>query len=236
MCPLASDPFSPPRARDAKSKNPKTVANRKAYQSKTGLDIAEHRADVAFRSSKSRKLSALHRLPQWASWSEEKKEKAEADIIRDLEKKGDDRKRQAEVALFLKWEKEGVEPTGEHSSKSISDMRKNEESNEEKEEREEEEEEREEEEEEDEEEEEHELYHIRRKGNKRRRVTLKPKPTVLEEDDGWSTDSDGSIATALAEVLTRRAKLFFEQMSSLEVKAEESAAELAEAMAGANQV
>ena len=65
---------------------------------------------------------------------------------------------------------------------------------------------------------------------------MKPKPTVLEEDDGWSTDSDGSIGTALVEVLTRRAKLFFEEMSDLEVKAEESSVELAEALAGANQV
>lgn len=87
MCPLASDPFSPPRAHKAKSNNPKTIANCKAIHSKAGLNIADHRADVAFHSAKRCKLNALHCTPQWASWSKEKKENVEADIIRDLEKK-----------------------------------------------------------------------------------------------------------------------------------------------------
>ena len=244
MSPLASDPFSPPRARETKSNNPKTIANRKAIHSKAGLDIADHRADAAFRSAKSRKLNALHRTPQWASWSEEKKETVEADIIRELEKKRDDRKRKAEVALFLKWEKEGVKQAGEDSNESMSDAEKNEE----------------------EEEEEEEGVHLnesegtskrvlrsatnieevtlgveasrvdfRRKGNKRRRVTLKQKQKVLEEDDGWSTESDDSLSTSLLEAMKKGAKKFYEEMSRLEVKAEASSAELAEALAGANQ-
>jgi hypothetical protein len=55
------------------SDNPKTIANRKSIQSKAGLDIFDYKADAAFRASKSRKLQALRRDPQWASWSEEKK-------------------------------------------------------------------------------------------------------------------------------------------------------------------
>jgi hypothetical protein len=159
-------------------------------------------------------------------------------ILFEILKKKDGRKRQAEVVLFLKWVKDGVEQAGQHSSESISDMKKNE--------KEEDKEDKEEEEEEEIEEatlgveqssrvEEHEMYGVRRKGNKRRRVTLKPKPKVLEEDDGWSTDSDGSISTSLLEAMTKGAKGFFENLSRLEVQAEESSVELAEALAGANQ-
>jgi len=110
MSPLASDPFSQLKPCSDRpktlSENPKTVANRKAIHSNGGLRIAYFRADSAFRAAKSRSLKALHCNANWSFWDDKQKQKAESDMIKKLEKKHDERKRKAEIALYAKWAKE----------------------------------------------------------------------------------------------------------------------------------
>jgi hypothetical protein len=81
--------------------------NRKAIHSKAGLDIADHRADCAFGANKCRQLKALRRHPQWPVWSEENKRAEEARILRELEVKRDTRKRNAEITFIVKGELKG---------------------------------------------------------------------------------------------------------------------------------
>jgi hypothetical protein len=91
--------------RPLKSTNPKTIANRRAIHAKADIEMAEHRANCAFRANKCRRLKALRRHPQWSSWSDTERKREENRIIRELEAKREDRKRRAEIALLVKWEK-----------------------------------------------------------------------------------------------------------------------------------
>jgi len=238
MSQRAPDPFSPPKSRrETMSDNPKTMANRKAIQSKAGLDISDYRADAAFRASKSRKLQALRRDPQWTSWSQEKKQAMEEDIIRQLEVKRDERKRKAEISLIVDWEKSEPQTKedsiGRESEKGDKPLKKRE----------------------------RRLSSVgsveevitgievkqsssvtaedeydskakaksRRDKKKKRKLLLRPKEKVLgDADGGWT--SDDSIHATLWDVKKQGAEKFFEELSQLEVKAEKSYAELAEAL------
>jgi hypothetical protein len=219
------------------SDNPKTIANHKSIQSKVGLDISDYRADAAFCASKSHKLQALPRDPQWASWSEEKKQAMERNIIRQLEVKRDERKRKAEISLIVDWEKSETqakeELIGGESENEEKPLKKHE----------------------------RRLGSVgsveeaitggevepsssvtaedeydlkakaksRRDKKKKRKSLLKPKEKVLGDDDsGWT--SDDNIDAILWEVKKQGAEKFFEELSKLEVKAEKSYAELAEAV------
>lgn len=228
------------------SDNPKTMANRKNIQSKAGLDISDYRADAAFRASKSRKLQALRRDPRWASWSDEQKQTMENDIIRQLEVKRDERKRKAEISLIVNWEKsgnqikeeligkedgEGEKPSelnfheglplrrlvGDDKPAIIDREVKSESMSVE---------------------DEKELKRkakARRNKQKKRRSLLKPKGIVLLEDAGGGWTSDDNIDATLWDVKKEGAEKFFEELSKLEVKAEESYAELAEALRRAGE-
>jgi hypothetical protein len=122
MAPPVSDPFSPPRARsETRSKNPRTIANRNAIHAKVGLEIAEHRADAAFRTNKCRKLQVLHRHPQWASWSDKQKEVEENKVIEELEAIRENRKRKAEIAYNVKCELGDSEKLGDSEELSKAD-------------------------------------------------------------------------------------------------------------------
>jgi hypothetical protein len=230
-----SDPFSPPKAHpDARSSaNPKTVANRRAIHAKVGLEIADHRADCAFRANKCRRLKALRRHPQWPVWSEDRKQAEERRIIRELEAKRDARKRNAELAFIVKEEQEveevesdgGPEDAAGNERMSIgSDEGGGGEEG-------------------------HEFSFIdpgllligaeepdgvldEGRNKKRRRTTLRPSEIVSEDDDddGWHTEDDGLVVT-LADAKMEGGKRYFEKLSELEAKAMKADAELTAALA-----
>jgi hypothetical protein len=74
---------------------------------------------------------------------------------------------------------------------------------------------------------------VKGRRNKRRKVTLKPRKKVSEDDDGWV--SDDSVLTHLWEEKKEGAKKYFDILSKLEVKAETAHAELTEALASADK-
>jgi hypothetical protein len=232
MSSLASDLFSPPKPRsvhpETLSKNPKTVANRKAIRSKSGLRIAYFRADSAFRAAKSRSLKALHRNANWSSWDDKQKQKAESDMIKKLEKKRNERKRKAEIALYAKWAKEeaqddeavsdvpkakksrGMTKEKEDESVQESDADESMESEDD--------------ESEDDESEDDES------------MESEDDEWVTESDDGWGTElDDAGLIKSLTEVKKAAGKSFFTMMTQLEAKAEASSAALAEALHSADQ-
>ena len=79
----------------------KTTANRNRIAEKKGLDQADHRADTAFRASKCHRIKLLHRDPQWAAWSERKREAMKEAIIRELEEKHNKKKRENEIEFLV---------------------------------------------------------------------------------------------------------------------------------------
>ena len=237
MSSLASDLFSPPKPRsvhpETLSKNPKTVANREAIRSKSGLRIAYFRADSAFRAAKSRSLKALHRNANWSSWDDKQKQKAESDMIKKLEKKRDERKRKAEIALYAKWAKEeaqddeavsdvpkakksrGMTKEKEDESVQESDADESMESEDD---------ESEDDESEDDESEDDES------------MESEDDEWVTESDDGWGTELDDAVLIkSLTDVKKAAGKSFFTMMKQLEAKAEASSAALAEALHSADQ-
>ena len=233
MSPPVSDPFSPPRARsETTSKNPKTIANRKSIHSKAGLEIAKFRADASFRANKCRKLQALRRHSQWASWSDKKKKAEENKVIEELEAKREKRKRMAEIAYNVKWELGDLEElchselsdsADEDATATDGEMGKS-----------------------DEllttgmelvdptlkvtvDEGEPSAYiEVKGRRNKRRRVTLKPRKKVLDDGDGWVTDD--SVVVDLCEKKEEGGKNFFGVLSGFEAKAAAADAELTEAI------
>lgn len=216
MSPLVSDPFSPPRPHsETPSSNPKTIANRKSIHSKAGLDIADHRADAAFRTNKCRRLQALRRHPRWAFWNDERKEAEKRKIIEELEAKRDERKRKTAIAFTLKWEQgDGDDNATDELGDERKDMLESVEKNSEK---------------------SKELINV--EGNKRRKVTLKPEK-VSKNNDEWDDDdwiSDDSVVLELWEGKKEGAKKYFAELSKLEVKAKAANAELTEALAGVNR-
>jgi hypothetical protein len=230
MSPPVSDPFSPPRARsETKSKNPKTIANRKSIHSKDGLEIAEFRADASFRANKCRKLQALHRHPQWASWSDKKKKAEESKVVEELEAKREERKRKAEIAYNVKWElgdSEELSDAADDADAIATDGEKDKS---------------------DEslttgmelvpvdptlkvavDEREPSAYtEVKGRRNKRRRVTMKPREKV-SDDDGWVTDD--SVVADLCEKKEEGGKNFFGVLSEFEAKATAADAELTAAI------
>ena len=214
MSSLASDLFSPPKPRsvhpETLSKNPKTVANRKAIRSKSGLRIAYFRADSAFRAAKSRSLKALHRNANWSSWDDKQKQKAESDMIKKLEKKRNERKRKAEIALYAKWAKEEAQ-----DDEAVSDVPKAKKSRGMTKEKEDE---------------------SVQESDADESMESEDDEWVTESDDGWVTESDDAgLIKSLTEVKKAAGKSFFTMMTQLEAKAEASSAALAEALHSADQ-
>ena len=222
MSSLASDLFSPPKPRsvhpETLSKNPKTVANRKAIRSKSGLRIAYFRADSAFRAAKSRSLKALHRNANWSSWDDKQKQKAESDMIKKLEKKRNERKRKAEIALYAKWAKEEAQ-----DDEAVSDVPKAKKSRGMTKEK------------EDESVQESDADESMESEDDEW-VTESDDGWVTESDDGWGTElDDAGLIKSLTEVKKAAGKSFFTMMTQLEAKAEASSAALAEALHSADQ-
>jgi hypothetical protein len=83
---MPRNPFKPLSPRKSiVSDHPKTVFGRKELQSKSGIALARHRDQSAFRTSKSRKLKALHVSNKWKTLSESQRHEAEAEIVTALE-------------------------------------------------------------------------------------------------------------------------------------------------------
>jgi hypothetical protein len=97
------------------SDNPKTVRNRQNEASKVGLDAALLRADVAFRTAKSRKLSSLHQSPEWLTMNARQQVAAEQKVVKPLESKRDQRKREHELEWRFKIETGRIEPDEDDS-------------------------------------------------------------------------------------------------------------------------
>jgi hypothetical protein len=214
MSSLASDPFSPPKPRsvhpETLSKNPKTVANHEAIRSKSGLRIAYFRADSAFRAAKSRSLKALHHNANWSSWDDKQKQKAESDMIKKLEKKRDERKRKAEIALYAKWAKEEAQ-----DDEAVSDVPKAKKSRRMTKEKEDE---------------------SVQESDADESMESEDDEWVTESDDGWGTELDDAVLIkSLSDVKKAAGKSFFTMMTQLEAKAEASSAALAEALHSADQ-
>ena len=222
MSSLASDLFSPPKPRsvhpESLSKNPKTVANREAIRSKSGLRIAYFRADSAFRAAKSRSLKALHRNANWSSWDDKQKQKAESDMIKKLEKKRDERKRKAEIALYAKWAKEEAQ-----DDEAVSDVPKAKKSRGMTKEK------------EDESVQESDADESMESEDDES-MESEDDEWVTESDDGWGTELDDAVLIkSLTDVKKAAGKSFFTMMKQLEAKAEASSAALAEALHSADQ-
>jgi hypothetical protein len=96
--------------RQPHSDNPKTVRNRQYESSKVGLDAAFLRADVAFRTAKSRKLTTLHKSPEWLTMNPQQQAAAEEKVVRPLQAKRDKRKRDHELEWRFKTETGRIEP------------------------------------------------------------------------------------------------------------------------------
>jgi hypothetical protein len=113
--------FSPNKTRpESKSKHPKTTANHSRIKAMEGQELADHRANAAFRAAKCRQIKKLRRHPSWASWSDSKKMYMEAAIIQKLEEKRDQKKRENEIAFSVNWEKEYEKLEAELAKESAS--------------------------------------------------------------------------------------------------------------------
>jgi len=242
MSSFASDPFSPPKPRsvhpETLSKNPKTVANREAIRSKSGLRIAYFRADSAFRAAKSRSLKALHCNANWSSWNDKQKQEAESDMIKKLEKKRDERKRKAEIALYAKWAKEEAQDDEAVSNvpkaKKSRRMMKEKEDESVQESDTDESMESEDDESEDDESEDDESEDDESEDDES--MESEDDEWVTESDDGWGTELDDAVLIkSLSDVKKAADKSFFTMMTQLEAKAEALSAALAEVLHSADQ-
>jgi hypothetical protein len=99
------DSLSPSKTRKlTKSDHPKTVANRKLIEAKTGLEKVEYRVNTAFRVAKSRELKKLHSAPGWERKSAFDKQLAESRVVTKLARIRDERIRAAEIESLVKHE------------------------------------------------------------------------------------------------------------------------------------
>ena len=102
-------PFAASKPQNIKSQNPKTIQNRAYRLAKRGLELAEHRDDNAFRTSKSRALKKLRTSTGWVDMSIEEQEKTEEEMIRQLEAKRDAKKQEHAKEWFHKVENDDIE-------------------------------------------------------------------------------------------------------------------------------
>jgi hypothetical protein len=104
----SSRPFAAPKSRNLKSKNPRTVQNREYRLAKRGIELSELHDDSAFRTSKSRALKKLRTSDRWVKMSHTEQEKAEEEVVRQLEEKRDAKKRTHEKEWFRKVENDEI--------------------------------------------------------------------------------------------------------------------------------
>jgi hypothetical protein len=85
-------PFKPLTPRKSiVSNHPKSVFDRQTTRSKSGITLARHRDQSAYRTAKSRKLKALRGSNAWQNMSESQRRDAEADIVAALEQQLEER-------------------------------------------------------------------------------------------------------------------------------------------------
>lgn len=82
----------------------KTLWGRQAVAAKRELEISDHRDDAAFRTAKSRKLKHFRSSSEYAGMTDSERMEKEKIIIRELEKKRDEKKRMHEMAYIQKVE------------------------------------------------------------------------------------------------------------------------------------
>jgi hypothetical protein len=83
---MPRDPFKPLSPRKSiVSDHPKSISDRKYSHAKSGLALARRRDMSAYRTSKSRKLKALHGSAKWKTLSESDRVAAEAEIVAALD-------------------------------------------------------------------------------------------------------------------------------------------------------
>ena len=93
-------PFKPLTPRKSiVSSHPKSVFDRETSHSKSGITLARHRDQSAFRTAKSRKLKALHGSSAWQKLSESQRHDAEAEIVVALEQQLEEKM----AAHTLEW-------------------------------------------------------------------------------------------------------------------------------------
>lgn len=93
-------PFKPLTPRKSiVSSHPKSVFDRETSHSKSGITLARHRDQSAYRTAKSRKLKALHGSAAWQKLSESQRHDAEAEIVAVLEQQLEERM----AAHTLEW-------------------------------------------------------------------------------------------------------------------------------------
>ena len=105
----SSRPFAAPRSHNLKSENPRTIQNREYRLAKRGIELSELRDDGAFRTSKSRALKKLRTSDGWVKMSHAEQEKAEEEVVRQLEEKRDAKKRAHEKEWFHKVENDEID-------------------------------------------------------------------------------------------------------------------------------
>jgi hypothetical protein len=87
------------------STHPKTSQNREIEASKRGIDVAKLRADIAFRTAKSRGLKKLRESSVWDSMTISARHQAEQSLITKLEAKRDTKKRALEMEFRYRSER-----------------------------------------------------------------------------------------------------------------------------------
>jgi hypothetical protein len=107
----ASSPFKPRQLTSrTRSTNPKTIRNRNAEATKQGLDAAFLKADVAFRTAKSRAFVKLHDSKEWKYMSDRERSQAEKKVEKVLKDKRDMKKRDMEKEWRYLTEEGLLEP------------------------------------------------------------------------------------------------------------------------------
>jgi len=91
------------------SSNPKNIQNCKYEGTKYGLEISDHRDQVAFRVAKYRALKKLHASKSWESLSPTEKKVMEGEVVAQLVAKHDVKKRRHEREWIRKVEADEVE-------------------------------------------------------------------------------------------------------------------------------
>jgi hypothetical protein len=120
MTPHPSEKIFKPRQTVSKqhSPNAKTTRNRNAERSKRGLEAAFLKADIAFRTAKSRALAKLHKSNEWGTLSDRQKSEAITKAVRMLEDKRDKRKRGHELEWRYKMD-EGLVDSDEEPMQEV---------------------------------------------------------------------------------------------------------------------
>jgi hypothetical protein len=89
MSRMQFNPVSPRKS--IVSSHPKSVFDRETSRSKSGITLARHRDQSAYRTAKSRKLRALHGSTVWQKLSESQRHDAEAEIVAALQQQFEER-------------------------------------------------------------------------------------------------------------------------------------------------